>query len=111
MFISSRHKGGLFCLLSFLLIAISSVDGQLGDDSSIVKNGQQTNKINSIKVNKIVTSDSVEQPADSDRVVYNKKYSSLNSKYVTQSSVTSDPNGGINMASKKSEYKRNLNNE
>lgn len=106
MFISSRFKGGLFCLLSFLLITLSSVDGQLGDESAAINNGQQNNKINSIKVNKIVTSDSIEQPADSDRVVYNKKYSSLNSKYVTQSSVTSDLNGGINLGSKKSEYKR-----
>lgn len=109
MFISSRLKGGLFCLLSFVLIAITSVDGQFGDE---IKNGQQNNKVNSIKVNKIVTSDSVEQPADSDRVVYsNKKYSSLNSKYVTQSTVTSDPNGGINLGSKKSEYKAAKNKE
>jgi hypothetical protein len=98
MFISSRLKGGLFCLVSLLLI-VATVDGQLGDDA--IKSNQQ-NKINSIKVNKIVTSDSVEQPADSDRVVYKNKYSSLNSKYVTQSSVTSDTHG-INLGSKKSE--------
>lgn len=87
-------------MLSLLLIAVVSVDCQ-GDDNSAIKNGQ-VNKINSIKVNKIVTSDSVEQPADSDRVVYNKKYSNLNNKYVTQSSVTSDLHG-INLGSKKSE--------
>lgn len=104
MFISSRRKSGLFCLLSFLLIVISSVDGQL-DDNAANKNGQQNNKINSIKVNKIVTSDSIEQPADSDRVVLSKKYTNLNSKYVTQSSVTSGPRVGLYMGPKKSEYK------
>ena len=103
MFISSRCKSGLFCLLSFLLIVISSVDGQLLDENAANKNGQQI-KINSIKVNKIVTSDSIEQPAsDSDRVVLNKKYSSLNSKYVTQSSETSGPSVGLYMGPKKSE--------
>lgn len=100
MFISSRFKSGLFCLLSLSLIAVATVNGQLGDDASI-KSTQQ-NKINSIKVNKIVTSDSIEQPADNDRVVYKNKYSSVNSKYVTQSSVTSDLLG-INLGSKKSE--------
>jgi hypothetical protein len=109
MFISSRCKSGLFCFLYLLFNAISTIDGQLGDDSPAITNGQQNNKVNSIKVNKIVTS--VEQPADSDRVVYNKKYSSLNSKYVTQSTVTSDPYAGINQGSKKSEYKRRLNEE
>lgn len=100
MFISSRCKGGLFCLLSFLLVAISSVGGQLMDES---KNGQN-NKINSIKVNKIVTSDSVEQPADSDRTVIGNRNVNLNSKYVTQSAVTSGPSVGLYMGSKKSEY-------
>lgn len=103
MFISSRRKSGLFCLLSFLLIVVSSVDGQL-DDNAANKNGQQNNKINSIKVNKIVTSDSIEQPADSDRVVLSKKYTNLNSKYVTQSSATSGPRVGLYMGPKKSEY-------
>lgn len=103
MFISSRCKGGLFCLLSFLLIAVSCVDGQLVDESAASKNGQQNSKVNSIKVNKIVLSDNVEQPADSDRVVLSKKYSSVNSKYVTQSSVTSGPNVGLYMGPKKSE--------
>lgn len=113
MFVSSRCKSGLFCLLYFSFIAISSVDGQFGDENAVSKNGQQNNKVNSLKVNKIVTSDSIEQPADSDRVVYNnKKYASLNSKYVTQSTVTSDPpHGGIFQGSKKSEYKRHHNNE
>lgn len=98
MFISSRCKGGLFCLLSFVLFAISS--GQLVDES---KNGQN-NKINSIKVNKIVTSDSVEQPADSDRIVLGNRNVNLNSKYVTQSAVTSGPSVGLYMGPKKSEY-------
>lgn len=101
MFISSRCKGGLFCLFSFLLIASSAV-GQLVDEGP--KNGSpQNSKINSIKVNNIVTSDSIEQPADTDRVL-SKKYTSLNSKYVTQSPVTSDSSVGLFKGSKKSEY-------
>lgn len=104
MFISSRHKSGLFCLFSLLLVA---VDGQLDESVAVNQNGQQNNKVNSIKVNKIVTSDSVEQPADSDRVVLSKKYTSLNSKYVTQSSVTSGSNVGLYLGSKKSEYLHN----
>lgn len=103
MFISSRRKSGLFCLLSFLFIIVSSVNGQL-DENAANKNGLQNNKINSIKVNKIVTSDSIEQPADNDRVVLSKKYSNLNSKYVTQSTVTSGPRVGLYMGPKKSEY-------
>jgi hypothetical protein len=103
MFTSSRCKGGLFCFLSFLLI----VNGQLADESIVAnKNGQQNNKVNSIKVNRIVTSDSIEQPADSDsRVVSTKKYTNLNSKYVTQSSVTSGMTIGLYTGSKKSKYK------
>lgn len=85
-------------MLSFVLFAISS--GQLVDES---KNGQN-NKINSIKVNKIVTSDSVEQPADSDRIVLGNRNVNLNSKYVTQSAVTSGPSVGLYMGPKKSEY-------
>lgn len=71
------------------------------------KNGQN-NKINSIKVNKIVTSDSVEQPADSDRIVIGNRNVNLNSKYVTQSAVTSGPSVGLYMGSKKSEYLKYL---
>lgn len=104
MFVSSRRSGGLFCLLSLLLIVVSSADGQLVNESTTNENGQQNNKVNSIKVNKIVSSDSIEQPADSDRVVLSKKYSSLNSKYVTQSAVTSGPTDGLHMGPKKSEY-------
>lgn len=102
MFISSRCKGGLFCLLSFLLFALSSVSGQL-DDQLAAKHGQQNSKVNSLKVNKIVTSDSIEPPADTDRVVLSEKYANLNSKYVTQSTVTSGPNVGLYMGPKKSE--------
>lgn len=102
MFISSRYKGGLFCLFCFLLIALASVSGQLLDEASASsKNGATNNKVNSMRVNKI-TSDSIEQPADSDRVVLNDKYSSLNSKYVTQSTVTSGPSSGLSSPSKKS---------
>lgn len=104
MFVSSRRSGGLFCLLSLFLIAASSVDGQLVDEIAANENGQQNNKVNSIKVNKIVTSDSIEQPADSDKVVLNKKYSSLNSKYVTQSTGTSGQVDGLHIGPKKSEY-------
>lgn len=103
MFISSRCKSGLFCFLSLLLFVVISVDGQLLDENAANKNGQEV-KINSIKVNKIVTSDSLEQPAsDSDRVVLSKKYTSLNSKYVTQSPETSGLNVGLFMGPKKSE--------
>lgn len=88
-------------MFSFLLIASSAV-GQLVDEGP--KNGSpQNSKINSIKVNNIVTSDSIEQPADTDRVL-SKKYTSLNSKYVTQSPVTSDSSAGLFKGSKKSEY-------
>lgn len=103
MLTSSRFRSGLFCSLSLLLIVVITVDGQLVDDSVASKNGQQNNKINSIKVNKIVTSDSIEQAADSDRIILNSnKYSSLNSKYVTQTSVTSDLSIGLFSGSKKS---------
>lgn len=105
MFISSRCKSGLFCLLSLLLIALSSADGQLVDETAAINNGPQSSKTNSIKVNKIVTSDSIEQPAESsDSLVLSKKYNNLNNKYVTQSSVTSDPSDGLYKGSKKSEY-------
>lgn len=109
MFISSRCKGGLFCLFSLLFIAISPVDGQFVDDNAASKNGQQNNKVNSIKVNKIVSSDSGEQPADTDRVVLSKKYTNLNSKYERQSSVTTSTTGptvGLYTGPKKSEYRK-----
>lgn len=94
---SSRCRSGLFGLLSFLLIAVLTVDGQLNDAD------QQNSRINSIKANRIVPSDSIEQPADTDRVEL-RKYSSVNSKYVTQSTVTSDPPSvGLYPGSKKSE--------
>lgn len=75
----------------------------MGEESAATQNGQQNNKINSIKMNKIVTSDSVEQPADSDRVALSKEYTNVNSKYVTNSPVTSDQNIGLYVGSKKSE--------
>jgi hypothetical protein len=88
-------------LFTFLLIARASVGGQLADEASASsKNGATNNKVNSMRVNKI-TSDSIERPADSDRVVLGDKYSSLNSKYVTQSTVTS----GLSSTSKKSKSK------
>lgn len=81
----------------FLLIAVvSTVDGQLDDVD------QQSSRINSIRANRIVPSDSIEQPAETDRVEL-RKYSSVNSKYVTQSTVTSDPSVGLYPGSKKSE--------
>lgn len=86
-------------MFSFLLIAASTVDGQPNDAD------QQSSRINSIKANRIVPSDSIEQPSDTDRIEL-RKYSSVNSKYVTQSTVTSDPpTVGLYPGSKKSEYK------
>lgn len=107
MFTSSRFKSGLFCFLSLLLLVVSSAaDGQLVDENSSNKNAQQNSKINSIKVNKIVTSDSIEQPADTDRVALSKNIPNVNKKYVTQSPVTSEAAAGLFKGSKKSESKK-----
>lgn len=107
MFISLRCKSGLFCLFCFLLITLASVSGQLLDEANTSSKNGAPNKVNSMRVNKI-TSDSIEQGADTDRVVVNDKYSSLNSKYVTQSTVTSGPPSGLSSLSKKSKFRKNL---
>jgi hypothetical protein len=101
MFISSRAKVGLFSFLSFLLLFdLYVVHGQVSE--TITDHVQQQNKINSIKINNIVTSDNIEQPADSESVVISKKITNLNSKYVTQSTITSGP--AVGLYQKKSEY-------
>ncbi|CRK98887.1 CLUMA_CG012183, isoform A [Clunio marinus] len=101
MLISSRCKSGFLCFLPLLFIVLSSVNGQLVDEIATRKNGQE-NKVNSIRVNKIVSSDSIEQAGDNDRVALSKQYTSLNNKYVTQSAETSGPSVGLYIGSKKS---------
>lgn len=89
MFVSSRRKSGFFCLFLHFLLVVNCF-GQLVDDISTKSNGQQNPKINSIKKNNRVTSDSVQPPAaGSDSVVLGDKFSSLNKKYETQSAGTS----------------------
>lgn len=94
MFVSLRAKVRLFSLLSFLLLFDSCVvHGQVSD--TIADHAQQQNKVNSIKINNIVTSDNTEKTTDSDSVVISKKITNLNSKYVTQSPITSGPAVGL----------------
>lgn len=95
-----------FCLFS-LLLTIACVNGQ-NDNLSVPQQQQQqqpNSKINSININNrsVTNGDKPEAPA-SDSVVIKKKYSNLNSKYETQSTVTSTTSVGLFPGSKKSEY-------
>lgn len=114
MIIHSKRSTSLsffsFCLISILL-ASSHVNGQNDPQQPA------TSKVNSININnKSVTNGDrqLEAPA-SDSVVIKNKYSNLNSKYETQSSVTSSTAAtttttttasiGLYSGSKKSKYK------
>lgn len=99
-----------FCLFSFLFITITYVNGQ-NDNLSVPQQQQQPNsKINSININnRSVTNgnnkpEAAQQATTSDSVVIKKKYSNLNSKYETQSTVTSTTSVGLFPGPKKSEY-------
>lgn len=95
-----------FCLFSILLLPISCVNGQNDPQQQAQQQQQINSKVNSININsKSVTNnaDKLEAPA-SDSVVVKKKYSNLNNKYETQSSVTSTTSVGLYPGQKKSEY-------
>jgi hypothetical protein len=113
MFISNiRSRKVYFCLLYLLFFVAGLARGQ-NDDINISSKLQkqqmqqfQQNKVNSINVNnKSTTSDKLELSTRSDSVVLSKKHSNLNSRYETQSPVTSSPLPPIGLfpGSKKSE--------
>ncbi|CAH1722415.1 unnamed protein product [Chironomus riparius] len=83
-----------FCLFSFLLFTIAYVNGQ-NDNLSSPAQQQPNSKVNSININNRSVTNSNKEPQASDSVVIKKKYSNLNSKYETQSSVTSTTSIGL----------------
>lgn len=90
MFVSSQRSSGFFCLFFYFSLVVNSSIGQLVDDISVAKNnGQQNPKINSIKKNSLVASDSVEPAAGSDSLELSKKFAFLNKNIETQSAGTS----------------------
>ena len=94
-----------FCLFSFLLLTIAYVNGQNDNLSSPAQQQQQPNsKVNSININNRSVTNGNKEPQASDSVVIKKKYSNLNSKYETQSTVTSTTSIGLFPGPKKSEY-------
>lgn len=90
MFVSSHRSSEIFCLFFYFLLVVNSSIGQLVDDISAKSNGQQNQKINSIKQNSLVSSDSVEQPAaGSDSLTLSKKFAFSNKNFETQSASKS----------------------
>ncbi|KAL7037291.1 hypothetical protein ACKWTF_009156 [Chironomus riparius] len=83
-----------FCLFSFLLLTIAYVNGQ-NDNLSSPAQQQPNSKVNSININNRSVTNGNKEPQASDSVVIKKKYSNLNSKYETQSSVTSTTSIGL----------------
>lgn len=96
-----------FCLFSFLLLTLTYVNGQ-NDNLPVPQQQQQPNsKVNSININNRSVTNGNNKPeaaTTSDNVVIKKKYSNLNSKYETQSTVTSTTSVGLFPGPKKSEY-------
>lgn len=90
--LSRTAKVGLLFLLCLLVSSCLLVVS--GQESDIHNNIKKTNKVNSIKNNKIVTGDSSreQQNAAADSV---KKYDSLNKKYVTQSTILTYTTGPL----------------
>lgn len=89
--LSRTAKVGLLFLLCLLVSSCLLVVS--GQESDIHNNIKKTNKVNSIKNNKIVTGDSSrEQQNAADSV---KKYDSLNKKYVTQSTLLTYTTGPL----------------
>ncbi|XP_070504583.1 very low-density lipoprotein receptor isoform X2 [Chironomus tepperi] len=80
------------CLFSFLLLTIAYVNGQ-NDNLSIPQ--QPNSKVNSININNRSVTNGNKPESSADSVVIKKKYSNLNSKYETQTSVTSTTSVGL----------------
>lgn len=103
---SRNSRSGLFCLLSFsFLIIISHASDQIDNVTFNNRRQQNSNKINSVNINNesVTTTQTAVPSSKRDSLIIKQKYSNLNKKYETQSSVTSSPSIGLFPGPKKSE--------